>query len=45
MFDFRKSAAAIVAAASLGGLLGTAPAEAQTLKVVMHSDLKILDPI
>lgn len=45
MFDFRKSAAAIVAAASLSGLLGTAPAEAQTLKVVMHSDLKILDPI
>ena len=45
MFDFRKSAAAIVAAASLGGLLGVAPAEAQTLKVVMHSDVKILDPI
>jgi peptide/nickel transport system substrate-binding protein len=47
MFNFRKSAAALVAAASVGGLLGAAPApaQAQTLKVVMHSDLKILDPI
>ena len=47
MFDFRKSAVALVAAASVGGLLGAmpAPAPAQTLKVVMHSDLKILDPI
>ncbi len=47
MFDFRKSVVAWVAAASVGGLLGAmpAPAQAQTLKVVMHSDLKILDPI
>ena len=45
MFDFRKSLATIMAAASVAGLLGAAPAEAQTLKVVMHSDLKILDPI
>src|SRR5882672_3284780 len=45
MFDFRKSFATFVAAASLAGLLGAAPAEAQTLKVVMHSDVKILDPI
>jgi peptide/nickel transport system substrate-binding protein len=45
MFDFRKSFATLVAAASVAGLLGAAPAEAQTLKVVMHSDVKILDPI
>ncbi len=47
MFDFRKSVAALVAAASVGGLLDAmpAPAQAQTLKVVMHSDVKILDPI
>src|SRR5712675_720130 len=45
MFDFRKSFATFVAAASVAGLLGMAPADAQTLKVVMHSDLKILDPI
>jgi peptide/nickel transport system substrate-binding protein len=45
MFDFRKSVATVLAAVSLGGLLGAVPASAQTLKVVMHSDLKILDPI
>jgi peptide/nickel transport system substrate-binding protein len=45
MFDFRKSFATFVAAASVTGLLGAAPVEAQTLKVVMHSDVKILDPI
>ena len=45
MFDFRKSVATFVAAASVAGLLGAAPASAQTLKVVMHSDVKILDPI
>jgi peptide/nickel transport system substrate-binding protein len=47
MFDLRKSVAALALAASVGGVLGTAPAptEAQTLKVVMNSDLKILDPI
>ena len=45
MFDFRKSLATFMAAASVAGLLGAAPAGAQTLKVVMHSDVKILDPI
>ncbi len=45
MFSFKKSALAIVAAASVGGLLAAAPVQAQTLKVVMHSDVKILDPI
>src|SRR6476469_601392 len=45
MFEFKKSIAAVLAVASLGGLLGAAPANAQTLKVVMHSDVKILDPI
>jgi peptide/nickel transport system substrate-binding protein len=45
MFDFRKSIATFVAAASAAGLMGIAPANAQTLKVVMHSDVKILDPI
>src|SRR6202030_1462355 len=45
MFDFRKSFATFVAAASVAGLLGATPADAQTLKVVMHSDVKILDPI
>ena len=45
MFDFRKSVATFIAAASVAGLLGAVPAEAQTFKVVMHSDLKILDPI
>jgi peptide/nickel transport system substrate-binding protein len=47
MFDFRKSVVALLAAAGVGGLLGAMPAgvQAQTLKVVMHSDVKILDPI
>ncbi|MCC8430445.1 ABC transporter substrate-binding protein [Reyranella aquatilis] len=45
MFSFRKSALAIVAAASVGAFAAAAPAQAQTLKVVMHSDVKILDPI
>ena len=45
MFDFRKTAAAIAVAASIVGLAGATGAQAQTLKVVMHSDLKILDPI
>src|SRR6476469_3196736 len=47
MFDFRKSVVALLAAASVGGLLGAMPAgvQAQTLKAVMHSDVKILDPI
>ncbi len=45
MFSFRKSALAIVAAASVGAFAAAAPAQAQTLKVGMHSDVKILDPI
>jgi peptide/nickel transport system substrate-binding protein len=47
MFDFRKSVAAVALVASVGGVFGmVAPAQAQTtLKVVMNSDLKILDPI
>jgi peptide/nickel transport system substrate-binding protein len=47
MFDLRKSVAALALAASVGGVFGAvaAPAGAQTLKVVMNSDLKILDPI
>ncbi len=45
MFVFRKSFATLAAAASAVGLLGAVPAGAQTVSVVMHSDLKILDPI
>ncbi|WP_422008565.1 ABC transporter substrate-binding protein [Reyranella sp.] len=45
MLSFRKSALAVIAAASFSGLVAAAPAQAQTLKVVMHSDVKILDPI
>jgi len=46
MFDLRKPAIALMAAASAVGLLGTVPADAQTtIKAVMHSDVKILDPI
>jgi len=45
MFDLRKSVAAFVAAASVGGLLAAPVQAQQTLKVVMHSDVKILDPI
>jgi peptide/nickel transport system substrate-binding protein len=47
MFHVRKSVAAAWAAACLVGLSATMPAgvQAQTLKVVMHSDVKILDPI
>ena len=47
MFDFRKSVAALWPAASVGGLLGAdaCRGQAQTLKAVMHSDVKILDPI
>ncbi len=48
MLDFRKSFAALAMAASVGGLLGGAPVPAAaqtTLKAVMNSDLKILDPI
>src|SRR5215471_11393553 len=48
MFDFRKSFAAFAVAASVGGLVGAAPVPAMaqsTLRAVMNSDLKILDPI
>ena len=45
MFNFRKTAFAMAMAASVAGLMGSVGAEAQTLKVVMHSDVKILDPI
>ena len=46
MFQFRRSAAALMAAAAVGAM-GLMPAgvQAQTLKAVMHSDVKILDPI
>jgi peptide/nickel transport system substrate-binding protein len=47
MFDFRKSVTALAVAAGVGGLFGGAPVPvaAQTIKAVMHSDVKILDPI
>jgi len=49
MINFRKSAASLVIAASAAGLLSPmiAPgiAKAETLKIVMNSDLKIVDPI
>src|SRR5260221_13473188 len=45
MSYFRRSVAALAMAASVGGLLGAAPVQAQTLKAVMHSDVKIRRPI
>ena len=46
MFQLRKSAAALLVAATVGSMgLMPAGAQAQTLKAVMHSDVKILDPI
>jgi peptide/nickel transport system substrate-binding protein len=45
MSYFRRSVAALAMAASVGGLVGAVPVRAQTLKAVMHSDVKILDPI
>src|SRR5215471_5860608 len=46
MFDFRRPAVALMAAASMIGLAGAVPAAAQTtIKAVMHSDVKLLDPI
>ena len=46
MLDIRKSVTALVVAAGLAGMLGAAlPARAETLRAVMNSDLKILDPI
>jgi peptide/nickel transport system substrate-binding protein len=45
MLDFRRPAIALMAAASVA-VLGAIPAAAQTtIKAVMHSDVKILDPI
>jgi peptide/nickel transport system substrate-binding protein len=41
----RVAALGAVLATSLGGGLTAPPAHAQTLRVVMHSDLKIVDPI
>src|SRR5882724_6868524 len=46
MLDFRRPAIALMAAASVVGLIGALPAAAaQTNKAVMHSDVKLLDPI
>ena len=45
MFNFRKTAFAVALAAGVAGLTGGVGAQAQTLKAVMHSDVKILDPI
>ena len=45
MLEFRRPAIALMAAASMVGLAGAGPAAAQTIKAVMHSDVKILDPI
>jgi peptide/nickel transport system substrate-binding protein len=45
MFNLRKSVAGFALAASIGGLLAAVPVQAQTIKAVMHSDVKILDPI
>ena len=47
MFHVRKSVAALLAVASVGVLSAAVPqgVRAQTIKAVMHSDVKILDPI
>src|SRR5580704_13662299 len=45
MINFRKPAALLIAAASFAGLLGSVSAHAETIKAVMNSDLKIVDPI
>ncbi|MGZ5908622.1 MAG: ABC transporter substrate-binding protein, partial [Reyranella sp.] len=45
MIKFRKPAAFLLAAASIAGLLGPVAAQAETIKAVMNSDLKIVDPI
>ena len=45
MINLRKPVALLVAAASVAGLLGSTTAGAETIKAVMNSDLKILDPI
>ena len=43
--NFKKQVAMVLAAASVAGLLGPMTVRAETLKAVMNSDLKILDPI
>ena len=43
--NFKKQVAVVLAAASVAGLLGPMTVQAETLKAVMNSDLKILDPI
>src|SRR3977135_4430921 len=43
--NLRKPAAFLLAAASIAGLLGPVAAKAETIKAVMNSDLKIVDPI
>ncbi len=45
MINFRKPVALLAAAASVVGLLGSTGAGAETIRAVMNSDLKILDPI
>ena len=45
MILVKRSAAALMAAAILTGLSAAPSAHAQTIKAVMHSDVKILDPI
>ena len=45
IMNFKKQVAMVLAAASVAGLLGPMTVRAETLKAVMNSDLKILDPI
>ncbi len=45
MLDFRKTVATLAAVACVSGLVAMPSADAQTIKAVMHSDVKILDPI
>ena len=45
MVNLRKPAAFLLAVASIAGLLGPMTAKAETIKAVMNSDLKIVDPI
>ena len=45
MIKLGKSASFLLAAASIAGLLGPMTAKAETIKAVMNSDLKIVDPI
>src|ERR671910_684128 len=45
MINLRKSVALFVTAASVAGLFSPTAAGAQTIRAVMNSDLKILDPI